>query len=174
MADLECDHEQAATHMFLHAKYIAVTSGSQRIVISFPDTNMAVIGVYVASMLTSTELLWLTGTGRRRRYVNLSKICHCLNSKVVGALSGFHSLTGCNSTSSFSGKGKKTVFRMLVGNNVAQEVCSLVGQAIPLAEELFQLCEQLVSTLYGHPSSSSVNHIHYNIFRKNNPISCRT
>ena len=139
--------------MFLHDK-------------SSPD-NVADIGVYVSSPRTSTELLCLTGTGHRRRYVNLFKICHRLNSKVVEAFLGFHSLTGCDSTSSFSGKGKKTAFRVLVGNNVAQEACSLVGQAIPPAEELFQLCEQFVSTLHGHPSSSSVNHTRYNIFGKN-------
>ena len=42
VADLECDHEEADTRMFLHARYVAVTSRSKRIVISSPDT-MAVM-----------------------------------------------------------------------------------------------------------------------------------
>ena len=50
---LTCDHKEADTRMFVHAKHACSTKGgqAQTVVISLPDTDVAVIGIYIHSLL---------------------------------------------------------------------------------------------------------------------------
>ena len=50
---LTCDHKEADTRMFVHAKHACSTEGgqAQTFVISSPDTDVTVIEIYIYSLL---------------------------------------------------------------------------------------------------------------------------
>ena len=101
------DHEEADSKMFVYAKYHA-DHGAKGIIIASPDTDVAVLCCHHFHLsLRSCDQLWLrTGTGSNRRFIPIHDICAKLGSELCKLLSGFHSLTGCDSTDSFSGIGK--------------------------------------------------------------------
>ena len=40
---LECDHEEADSRMFIHAQYTAENENAGRVIITSPDTDVAVL-----------------------------------------------------------------------------------------------------------------------------------
>ena len=70
--DLKCGHEKADTRMVLHVQH-ASSSGFENILIRSPDTDVFVIMLCV-SQLVSSSLLFLTGTGTKRRIIQVTFI----------------------------------------------------------------------------------------------------
>ena len=87
------------------------------VIIRSPDTDVAVIGCSLAAQIPPQVLLH-TGTKERRRYISLSSVAARLGNGVCQALPGLHAFTGCDSTSAFSGRGKKAAFKMLLAGKV--------------------------------------------------------
>ena len=63
------------------------------------------------------------------------------------ALPAFHSLTGCDSTSSHSGVGKKKVWKS-IGNTVHQEGLAGVGQFLDVDKDTTTNAEAYIYRLY--------------------------
>ena len=122
--ELECHQEEADTRLFLHARH-AASPRSAVVIIRSPDTDFAVIGCSLAAQIPAQVLLH-TGTKERRRYISLSSVAARLGNGVCQALPGLHAFTGCDSTSAFSGRGKKAAFKMLLAGKV--DAMQLLGQ----------------------------------------------
>ena len=150
--ELECHQEEADTRLFLHAQH-AASSGSAVVTIRSPDTDVAVIGCSFASQIPAQVLLH-TGTKERRRYISLSSVAARLGNGVCQALPGLHAFTGCDSTSSFSSRGKKAAFKMLTAEKV--DAMWLLGQDFEVSDELVVLCEQFVACLYNKPDVDEI------------------
>ena len=103
--ELECHQEEADTRLFLHAQH-AASSRSAVVIIRSPDTDVAVKGCSLAAQIPAQVLLH-TGTKERRRYISLSSVAARLGNGVCQALPDLHAFTGCDSTSAFSGRGKR-------------------------------------------------------------------
>jgi len=99
------DHEEADTRLLLHTKHAATTH--PRIVIQSPDTDVVVLSVAHFQDLPCHELWIKTGTRDKQRFIPIHSIHLSLGSTLAKSLLPFHALTGCDSTSSFSGIGKK-------------------------------------------------------------------
>ena len=121
--ELQCCQEEADTRLFLHAKH-ASDAGSTVVIVRSPDTDVAVIGCFLASQVTA-QLLLHTGTKHRRRYISLSAVAERLGTDVCRALPGFHAFTRCDSTSAFSGRGKKNGFNLLVEIDKEGNFCEI-------------------------------------------------
>ena len=106
--ELECSHEEADTRMLLHAQHAANT-GQASVIIRSPDTDVAVIACSLASQIQA-RLIFQTETTQRMRYLDLTAIAASFGQGVATALIGMHSMTGCDTTSAFSGRGKKAAF----------------------------------------------------------------
>ena len=79
---LYTDHEEADTHMVLHAKNAG--HDHERIVIQSPDTYVAVLSVFAFSMLRCRDLWFQTGT-------KIHTITQELGPDVCSALPDLHS-----------------------------------------------------------------------------------
>ena len=158
--ELECHQEKADTRLFLHAQH-AASSRSAAVIIRSPDTDVAVIGCSLAAQITAQVLLH-TGTKERRRYISLSSGAAWLGNGVCQALPAF---TGCDSTSAFSGRGKKAAFKMLLAGKV--DAMQLLGQDFEVSDELVVLCEQFVACLYNKPDVDEINERRYRLFCTN-------
>ena len=98
-------HEEAVTKILLHAKHTA--PDFTRIVVQSTDTDVLVLCCSQFSSLGCDELWFHTGTRDKTRYIQVHFISLSIGSSLCKALPGFHALTGCDSTSSFYGIGKK-------------------------------------------------------------------
>lgn len=156
---MESDHEEADTRLVLHAKYCSELHDN--VVIWSPDTDVAVIGITHASHI-DTKLLFATGTGKHQRLISLSNIADNLG-EAADALAGFHALTGCDTTSSFYGKGKKAMLNLLLKEPIHIQSLALIGRQFELPE-LSTGIEKYVCSMYNDPSSS-VNEARYKLFR---------
>jgi 5'-3' exonuclease len=68
--------------------------------------------------MKNTSELWfqtglITSTKDCRRYIPVHELCMSLRSVVCDILPDAHALTGCDTTSSFYGIGKKSMFKAL-------------------------------------------------------------
>ena len=161
--ELECHQEEADTRLFLHAPH-ASSPGFAVVIIRSPDTDVAVIGCSLAAQIHAQVLLH-AGTKERRRYISLLSVAARLGNGVCQALSGLHAFTGCDSTSAFSGRGKKAAFIMLLAGKVA--AMRLLGQDFEGSDELVVLCEQFVACLYNKPDVDEINELRYQLFCAN-------
>ena len=104
-----CTHEEADTRMLLHAAN-GSGEGCKKIMIKTVDTDVLVLAVSFAEKL-SCEYLWVAfGTGKAFRYINVVSVAQKLGRDKCLALPAFHALTGCDTTSSFAGRGKRTAW----------------------------------------------------------------
>lgn len=104
-----CNHGEADTRMFLHAKHAAL-GGSRSINIVSSDTDVVVIGVAVLEDL-NVDALWVKfGKGKDLQWIPIHDIVRSLGPRSK-ALPFFHAFTGCDTVSAFVGKGKKTAWQ---------------------------------------------------------------
>ena len=95
--------------ILLHAAH-AAADGHQRIILQTVDTDVVVLGIAAFHHL-GVEELWITfGTGNSKRHIAVHDIHKELGKDKASALPFFHALTGCDVTSSFFGRGKKTAW----------------------------------------------------------------
>ena len=106
IVNLECDHEEADTRILLHAKHAAASH--EKVVIYSPNTDVAITAVSMANEFKDNQFCFLTGKGKSRRMLDINLIQKSLGTGISSALIGIHCFTGCDSTSAFYGKGKKS------------------------------------------------------------------
>ena len=108
-----CNHEEADNRMLLHAAD-AVQCGFMEILLRTVDTDILILAIAFVEKLqefqgNQTIELWVGfGTGGHLHYIAAHDISSKLKSQVPKALPFFHAFTGCDTMSSFYGKGKKT------------------------------------------------------------------
>ena len=105
-----CNHEEADTRMFLHAKHASDT-GSLYVRIRSNDTDVIVIGIGIFEKLGLEELGITFGTGKKQQIVPIHTIARNLGPSTCQVLLLFHSLTGCDSTTGLKGIGKQTSYK---------------------------------------------------------------
>ena len=105
--ELRCDHEEADTRLLLHAAH-AADAGHKSVVIRSPDTDVAVIAIHHQNSINAA-LYFATGTKDKARIFSITVICDKLGPALCNALVGLHCFSGCDSTSAFYGKGKRSV-----------------------------------------------------------------
>ena len=112
---LQKDHEEADSRMFNQARYLLPNNQIWRIIIPPPDTDVFIIACFqfIKSSFPFSELCFETAYAKSFRYVAVHDICKKYGATFCMSLPVAHALTGCESTSSFTGVGKKTVVKIL-------------------------------------------------------------
>jgi hypothetical protein len=83
----------------------------KRIIIRTVDADVVVLAVTFFDKL-SLEMLWIYfGVGRHTRFIPNHDLVTALGPQKCQSLSFFHALTGCDTVSCFSGKGKKSAWQ---------------------------------------------------------------
>lgn len=88
-------------------------AGAQNMVVRSSDTDVLVILVSFFPKLRQKGLkqLWLQyGVGCKQRYISVHQISEILGDDKSEALRGFHAFSGCDFTSFFCGKGKRSAW----------------------------------------------------------------
>lgn len=160
-----CSHEEADTRLVLHAAN-AAKAGYKKIAIRTVDTDVLVIAISIWQEMECDELWLAFDAGKHFRYIAVHELANCLGPEKSKALPAFHSLTGCDTTSSFCGKGKKTAW--LTWSNFPDVTAALLKLTTPLdfiSDETMHLLERFVILLYDRTSEHiSVNSVRQYFF----------
>lgn len=127
---LQSNHEKADTKIILHG-VDATSRGATDLWIYSPDTDVFVLALrHYSSLCRNT--LFITGTIRNHREIQLHPIYRALGLERAAALPAFHALSGANNTGCFSGKGKATCWKAFVeaDNEITDCLAQLGGNSI--------------------------------------------
>ena len=155
---LQGNHEEADTRLILHSCE-AITEGYRRILVVCRDTDVMLLLLHFVAA-KAAEVWMISGTARQRKCYPIHAIYGRLSQPVRDNLLSFHALTGCDTTSSFTGHGKKSCWKTF-------EKQPLLVKGIGRDGELASI-EQFVCHLYGTPEQSNVNNSRLQLFGKAN------
>ena len=163
-----CNHEKADTRLVLHAQD-ACNHGYHKLIIRTVDSDVLVIAVALCHYIKPQELWIAFGTGQNLRYQSVHSISQSLGLLRSKSLLAFHSITGCDQTSAFANRGKKTAWAVL-------EICEAVTPAfhtlsyVPtqqIVEDIMPQIERFVVLLYDKTSEcSTVNEARKDLFTR--------
>ena len=144
-----CKYEEADTHIILYLED-AVREKHNRILIRTVDTDVVVLAVTAAQRINPSELWIAFGTGKNFRYLSIHEMARALGPEKCIALPVFHAFAGCDTVSSFAGRGNKTAWDTWKAyEDVTEAFCALAACPNPEAIELWlQPLERFVVLLY--------------------------
>ena len=155
--ELESSQEEAGTSMMLHLALI--------IKLSQYDFSCAVIANIEADVtflcLANYQKLSMPlfqkccCSETRMKYVDIASIGNVIRRDVCEALLGMHAITGCDTVSSFAGKGKLPAFQLLKKNVSFQELFARFGLFWEFSNADFIKLQMFTFTLYGAKKSES-------------------
>ena len=147
---LSCRHEEADTRLIFHANHAAI-SGHKNVVIVADDTDVMIIGVAHASEISGT-VFQKRGNQNRTRLINLTQLANVLGPEAT-ALLGIYAFTGCDSVSSFAGKGKLPALKLMRKDKRFIELFHRLGQDLTVTEDDMALIEEFVCCLWSKAQS---------------------
>ena len=162
-----CQHEEADTRIIIHA-FDAANKGSKNITIRTVDTDVVVLAVTYFNRL-HTDTLWIAfGTGKNFHYIPVHDIVSSLGITKSESLLGFHAFTGCDTVSSFYGKGKKSFWDVWTVFPEATEAFKAISTTCPaLSSEILSLLERFVIITYDRTScATNINECRRDLFTK--------
>ena len=109
---LSSNHEEADTRRALHA-LDAKKAGYQRNVVQCRDIDVFLLLLHHIVGL-GLEVWMLSGTAKKMKCFPAHVIAEQLPQSVNANILGFHAVTGCDTTSAFSGIGKKTCWKVFM------------------------------------------------------------
>ena len=163
--ELCSNQEEADTRMFLHALH-AFDAAHQQILIKSSDTDVEVLACYLREYI-SADIFLLSGTKSRAHVINVTQVCEQLGVEVCRALPGLHALTGCDTVSSFAGKGKKAVLDIVKADEDSRASFHRISERVPPMREDLRKMEKFVCSLYNDVNCCKVNNMRYKLFCKN-------
>lgn len=143
------------------------TSPGNHVIIHSPDTDVAILSLHFAPRMKESVLWFATGTKDKKRVLSISNMATHLGEKLTDALPGIHAFTGCDSVSSFHGKGKKSGFT-LASQDQHIDTFTQLGLDYTIAQDHFNGLEAYVCQLY-RAKSHSVNDARYELFCSSTP-----
>lgn len=173
---IDCNHEEADTRIMVHTLH-ALEQGAKTVLVRTVDTDVIVILVGIFHDLLVVQPLadiWIAfGMGKKYRYYHINAICRNLGESKSRALPVFHAYSGCDTTSAFSGKGKKSAWHAWqVYDDVTETFVYLAKhpfEFLDINSEHFQRLERLTIILYDKSSSvTSINETRKKLFCHNN------
>ena len=165
-----CQHKEADTRMFVHARH-GVEEGSKRILVKANDTDVIVIGIdafQVLNKIGMQQLLVTYGQGKNLRWIPIHDLYSSLGQQRSKAILFFHAFTGCDVTSGFRGKGKRTAWQTWDVFPEASEVFQNLSQSQPIMTDSdLKILERFVVIMYDKScSAESVDDARMELFAR--------
>ena len=151
--------------MLLHAVDSA-NKGYRRIILRTMDIDVLFLAVSTIVSLEDTEIWVAFGSGKHLRYIPAHDIAKELGYEKALPLPMFHAFTGCDTVSSFAGRGKKTAFDIWKSfNEVTPVFSTLLADPLELNDDCMSVLEAFVVLLYGRTcTETTVNLARKHIF----------
>ena len=121
---LSYTHEEGDTRVTLHA-IEASKNGYERIVVIARDTDILILLLAYNDSISTKEIWMKCGTKQKPRFTAIHAIT--LPENIRKNMLQFHALTGCDSTSQFTGIGKRSALGIFCNNNNSELLYELGG-----------------------------------------------
>ena len=108
----ESTQEETDTRVILYIDY-AQNNGYRYVRVKSPDSDIFLILLHYADILKNITILFDTGSGNKKRLINISEMAKSLTPMFCSALLSLHVFTGCDTTSAFKGIGKLKPLKVL-------------------------------------------------------------
>ena len=152
-----CLHEEADTRLLLHAAD-AVKKGHRKLYIYTVDTDVVVISIAIFNQINPDELWLVFGTGSHFRYIPVHELVSGMDPRNCAVLPVFHAITGCDTVSSFGGRGKKTAWKIWQVFPDVTEAFEHLLMEDDISDSVMSVLERFVVLLYDRTSDQvSVN-----------------
>ena len=96
----------------------------------------------------------------------MTALAKTLSKPLRDAILGLHSLTGCDSTSCFSRKGKMKALKLVKNDERLTSLFARFGTSATVSDDDFASLEAFVCKLYGKHDHSCVDKVRYSIVRQ--------
>lgn len=141
----------------------SLQKGAKSILVRTVDTDVGVILVGIFYDLIKTQHfadIWLAfGMGKHYRFYHINALCASLEEQKSRSLPVFHSFSGCDTTSAFKGKSKKSVWEAWRAyQDVTDTFVYLATHPFQLLiadSEYFKKLERLTLVLYDRKSTAT-------------------
>ena len=138
-------HEEADTRMILHCNDVAANSPeSSVILVRSPDTDVFILLLRFVRHINQT-VLFDTGTGDKRRLVNVQAVAKDLGDEINLALVALHAFTGCDTTSAFVRRGKVKPLTLLKKHPEFLPAFHALGWRVDIEDRVFKDLEKFTS-----------------------------
>ena len=150
-----CNYEEADRRILLHVRD-ALDKEGRSVFVRTVDKDVLVILIAQFHMLPSTwsglSFCVAFGMGKNFQLLSVNTICEYLGKQKSSALPFFHAFTGCDTTSAFLGKGKKSAWEAWKAYPEATEAFRFVNDSPFLPLEIntpvFDVLQRFVVILY--------------------------
>ena len=163
--DLSSKQEEADTKMFLCAAY-ASHLGFKSVSIITVDSDVAILSLYFQSKL-GVEIYLQMATGFREKIYKVGS--NDLSPEVLDALPSIHALSGCDSTSAFSGVGKTKFYKVVTREETYLKAAGFLGTSMEIDEYVLNTLEEMFCRLYGYKKDGNINECRYKAILKCHP-----
>ena len=158
--------EEADTRIVLHCLHVSnALPDAGAIMVRSPDTDVLVLLVKYCNKI-HLPILFDTGTGNKRRLLNVNDILKNKGEDICSVLPALHCFTGCDTTSAFVRRGKVAPVKLVEKSHKFLPVLNRVGQDRDCSEELVNDMEAFTCAMYGHATYTNVNKLRYDMFLK--------
>ena len=152
---LQGSHEEADTKLVLHSCE-AVNQGYKRVLVICRDTGVILLPVHFIPAQTA-EVWMISGTAKTKCYP-----IHALSERLAKPLRddllSVHAFTDCDTTSAFSGHGKRSCWKTFQNHPHLVQGIGHVGELAPI--------EQFICHLYGTTEQQTVDNARLQLFGK--------
>ena len=131
-----------------------------------PDSDILFILLHYAEQLKPLVIYFDTGTGAKRRWINISNLAKTLTPRYCEFLLGIHCYTGEDSNCAFKGKGKVRPVKEACQNQKYMDTFIKLGTEWSLDEDTHTELEEFTCAIYGQNRSKSVNKVHASLIKK--------
>ena len=155
VAELASTHEEADTRILLRTKH--ASHDYSAIVIVAEDTNVFILYLAFQSQIDSAMYI-KCGSASRVPCIDVRKVAGAIGQSVCASLLGLYAYRGCDSVSSFSGRGKLAALKLLEDNVNFQETFKQLGQSWTLSGALLRNLKIFSCCLYSAKTDISTSH----------------
>ena len=159
-----CLHEEADTRLLLHAAD-AVKKGHRKLCMRTVDTDVVVISIAMFNQINPDELWLAFGMGSHFCYIPVHELVSGMDPRNCAVLQVFHAITGCDTVSSFGGRGKKTAWKIWQVFPDVTEAFEHLLMEDDISDSVMSVLERFVVLLYDRTSDQvSVNDARKQLF----------
>ena len=152
--------EETDTRIIPYCKY-AQRKGYAYIRVKSPDTDVFFILLHNAGSFPDITILFDTGTGNKKRLLNISELARALTPEYCTALLCLHGFTSCDTISAFKGLGKlKPLKAMRKTQKYAVELSKL-GDNWTVSKELEDQLDSFTCAIYGQSRAKDVDTVRH-------------
>lgn len=162
--ELCSSQEEADTKIILHCFHASQScQDNLPIRIRSPDTDIFMLLLRYANEIKNV-LLFDTGTGNKRRVINVTFISRDLGVAMSHAMLNMHALSGCDTTSSFVRRGKLSVKSKLEKFPKFVPILRSLGSSLTITDMLLTGLEEFVCCMYSNQEYTDINKLRYDLF----------